>query len=708
MTANHAGQLRIGVDTGGTFTDLVAVDADQRLLGTYKLLSTPGDPAQAVLAGIDALLAALQLGPRRKSTPNVVHGSTMATNALLEHASAPAALVTTAGFEDVLAIARQDRPELYARVPRREPALIGADARLGVRERVTHDGQVLVKPSVRQIDEIAGRLRAMKVEAVAVCLLHSYANSAHERLVAERLRGKLGADVHLTVSHELLPEYREYERTATCVVNAVVAPRMVRYLDRLTRELGESRLRVMASHGGTLPPRAIRHAPVRTVLSGPAGGVLGAAQAAQMADAASAGAVAGAEVASAGVITFDMGGTSTDVALCRGDPLLTSEGEAGGVPVRLPMIDMHTVGAGGGSIAWIDEGGALRVGPRSAGAEPGPACYGRQRGELLATVTDAHVVLGHIPADQRLGESLRVNRGAAVKAVHRVAQQAGLNIERTAAGILRVAEATMARAIGRISLQRGRDPRDYALVPFGGAGGLHACRLAEAIGMRRVLVPNHPGLLSAVGMLGAGPRYTFSHALMLTIEPTDAQAEPISQRGDVARALAALEAQADEAMAAETAATHDRHDARAVDLRYAGQSYELTVPLDDGDVLDAFRREHQRLYGYAPTDRAIEVVTVRLTSEVRGQPVRMPRLPGREDTTARCAGRKVAVHDGEHTLTYRRLTRDDLYAGDRFDEPMIVAEYSATTVVPPGWSLAVNAIGQLILEHLGAGDDGDG
>ncbi len=688
MTADG---IHIGVDTGGTFTDLVALDARHQLLATHKLLSTPGDPARAVLAGIDALLKRLGEPSRRKARPRVTHGSTVATNALLEHADSPAALVTTAGFEDVLAIARQDRPELYARVPHREAPLIADDARLGIDERVAHDGRVLRAPDNKQIDTVADKLRAMKVRAVAVCLLHSYANDEHERAVAQRLRKKLGNNVHLTVSHELLPEFREYERTATCAVNAVVAPRMLRYTNRLAREIGEPRLRVMASHGGTLPVAAIRQAPVRTVLSGPAGGVLGAAHAAE---------AAGIE----GVITFDMGGTSTDVALCRGAPVLRSEGEAGGVPVRLPMVDMHTVGAGGGSIAWLDAGDALRVGPRSAGAEPGPACYGKQKGEPKPTVTDAHVVLGHIPADQELGESLRIDRDAAIAAVQAIADKAGLTLHRAAVGILRVAEATMARAIGRISLQRGRDPRDYALVPFGGAGGLHACRLAEAIGMTGVLVPVLPGLLSAVGMLGAGPRYTFSHALMLTLAPDELAGDNVTDRSDVAHAFDAMRKHADDAMAAETVATEHRRDIRALDLRYAGQSYELTITLDEPrghdnpvNVLDAFRAEHRRLYGYAPDDRAIEIVAARLTSEVRGQPVQMPTLATRNDNTTPDT-RDLTVHDGEREVTYRHVQRDQLCAGDCFNEPLIVAEYSATTVVPPGWSLAVNDVGQLLLE----------
>ncbi|MEX0745197.1 MAG: hydantoinase/oxoprolinase family protein, partial [Phycisphaeraceae bacterium] len=384
--------VRIGVDTGGTFTDLVLVGTDCRVRTTHKLLSTPNDPARAVLAGIDHLLRKASLPPRTVQPPHVVHGSTVATNALIEEASrfptsadnqqrettnakSSAALITTAGFEHTLAIARQDRPDLYALVPHRPEPPIPTDRCLGVAERVTYDGQVLRPLEQASIDQLVEQVRQLDVAAVAVSLLHSYANAEHERRIAGALREAFGNALHLTVSHELLPEYREYERAATCVVNAVVAPKMVRYLDRLSDALGEANLRIMSSHGGMLPPAVIRSAPVRTVLSGPAGGVRGAAAVAK------AGGVAG-------VISFDMGGTSTDVALCDPQPTLTSEGEAGGLPVRLPMVDMHTVGAGGGSIAWLDPGGALRVGPQSAGAAPGPACYGQQRADKpLATVT---------------------------------------------------------------------------------------------------------------------------------------------------------------------------------------------------------------------------------------------------------------------------------------------------------------------------------
>ncbi|MFA9479481.1 hydantoinase/oxoprolinase family protein [Phycisphaerales bacterium AB-hyl4] len=697
----------VGVDTGGTFTDLVLLDVNRRVHTTHKLLSTPDDPARAVLVGIDHLLRKANRPSRHDHPPHVIHGSTVATNALIEEVSSSefrvsssashpnskletrnskpnTAFITTAGFEHTLAIARQHRPDLYALVPHRPKPPIPTDRCLGVPERIAHDGRVLQPLNQTDIDTLIEQLRNLNVTAVAISLLHSYANPQHERRIADALRDAFGRDLHLTVSHELLPEYREYERAATCVVNAVVAPKMVRYLDRLTHELGEANLRIMASHGGTLPPDVIRNAPVRTVLSGPAGGVLGAAAVAKHADV-------------EGIISFDMGGTSTDVALCDPKAVLTSEGEAGDLPVRLPMIDMHTVGAGGGSIAWLDPGGALRVGPQSAGANPGPACYGRQQPDQpLATVTDAHVALGHLPTDISLGEDLAIDRARAEAAVHTIATRANLALHDTAAGILRIAEATMARAVHRISLQRGRDPRRFTLVPFGGAGGLHACRLADAVGITRVLVPQHAGLLSAVGMLGATPTYTFSHALLVTVQPDDANLE---SHPAVQAAFATLKQQADAAMANENLPDADRLDHRAIDMRYLGQSYEITVPFDHPNPIARFLDEHQRLYGYTAADKPIELVAARWQASGREQPVNIPPLAPRNENSPPPATRDVTVHEGEHQHTWHAIPRDALRANDRLPPRTIITEYSATTLIPPDWHGVVNTLGQLMLKR---------
>jgi len=699
------GRLRIGVDTGGTFTDLVLIDGEGAAVATHKLLSTPDDPARAVLGGIEALLQGAS-----GEVAQVVHGSTVATNALLEHADARAVLVTTAGFEDVLAIGRQHRPELYALVPRRPEPPIPRRMCLGVDERVGHDGQVITPLTADAVEDVVARLIELKPEAVAVCLLHSYANADHERRLGEAIREALGGGVHLTLSHALLPEHREYERAATCAINAVVAPRMVRYLDRLAEGVGGERLVIMGSHGGTLPVSLVRREPARTVLSGPAGGVLGATAAA------SAAAVASAERASARVpsqptphdptriITLDMGGTSTDVALCDRGHGLTSEGEAsgGGLPVRLRMVDMTTVGAGGGSIAWVDPGGALRVGPRSAGADPGPACYGRQPPPAerasarvpshhkptahawLPTVTDAHVVLGHLPTGTPLGSGLTLDADAARAAIAQLADAAGLSVEDAAEGVLRVVEATMAQAVRRVSLQRGHDPRGFTLVPFGGAGGLHAARLADALGMTRVLVPNHPGLLSAVGMLTARGRREFTATLRMTAAPGDPPGlgGPVDVlRRRATRALGEGEWSA----------------SWSLDMRYAGQSFDINVPLDvDPAVsapgadavnlsaaLDAFAAEHRRLYGHDNPDRPVELVALRLAAL---GPAPVPLQPGA------CSPR-ANPPDSSNTFT----PRGPLSTGDTLPGPAVITEYSATTLVPQGWRLTVLADGAMEL-----------
>lgn len=673
--------LRIGADTGGTFTDLTLDPGGGKPLITYKLLSTPDDPARAVLQGLNAILQ--KLGEADGDDFTVVHGSTVATNALLESKGAKAAFITTKGFEDTLWIGRQNRPQLYALEPVKPEPPITREAALGVDERVLYDGSVLKPLQRNEIERIVARVRELDVESVAISFLHSYATGDHERMLAQALKDAL-PEVHLTVSHELMPEFREYERAATCVVNAVVAPPMVGYLKRLDSGIGSGRLRIMASAGGSLPPDVVNRAPVSTILSGPAGGVVGALAVSQAAGADS-------------IITFDMGGTSTDVSLCDGGISRTTESEIGGLPLRLPMIDIHTVGAGGGSVAWLDEGGALRVGPQSMSAAPGPACYGRQTEPFTATVTDAHLVLGHLSAKRALGDNLTLDADAARSAVQDIADAAGLGIEETALGILRVAEATMARAIQRISVERGYDPRDFTLVSFGGAGGLHAARLAEYLGIATVLIPREPGLLSAVGMLRAAPLHTFSQGVMLRVPPEEAGKGALLRHYAIRRTLDKLQAKADEALRSEGIPEDERVYSRSLDVRYAGQSYELTIPLDVGDPAEAFVMRHQRLYGYTAPEKPLEVVTVRLQAGGTEQPLSLPRLPERRGPIPVALVETASIWaDGQETMC-ARLHRDDLMFGDRLDGPAIIDEYSATTLIPSGWLFEVNALGQLLL-----------
>jgi N-methylhydantoinase A/oxoprolinase/acetone carboxylase beta subunit len=555
-----AGIVRAGVDTGGTFTDFVFWDG--KSCRTFKARSTPDDPARAILAGLEEPAA------------EIVHGSTVATNALLERRGARTALVTTAGFEDLLEIGRQNRRKLYDWFDPGVAPLTPPELRFGLQERVAYDGSVLRAPLREEVERVAEEIVAAGAESVAVCLLHSYANPAHEKLLGEALRAR---GLFASLSHEVLPEYREFERASTTAINAYVSPLMARYLGGLSRALpAGTRLRVFQSNGGSMSAGYAGEAAVHTVLSGPAGGVLGAV---------AVGRAAGFER----IISFDMGGTSTDVALYDGAFTMTSEGELDGLPVRVGMLDVHTVGAGGGSIAWLDPAGALRAGPRSAGAEPGPVCYGQ--GEEI-TVTDANLFLGRIDPERFLGGRMALDAERAAAHMEAFARRCGVGAREVAEAILAAANANMERAIRRVSLERGHDPREFALVAFGGAGPLHACELAERLEIATVLAPRHAGVLSAYGMLTADFVREYSHSAL--------DRDPETLFSD-------LETRAREDLAAEGFAQAQLE--RSVDLRYAGQSYEINTPWSGRGAFDA---AHERLYGYAHAGREVESVAVRL------------------------------------------------------------------------------------------------
>jgi N-methylhydantoinase A/oxoprolinase/acetone carboxylase beta subunit len=501
----HA-RARTGIDTGGTFTDFVVRHGDRVLV--HKVLSTPDDPARAVLTGIDDL-------SQRTLVGRITYGSTVATNALLQRRGARVCLVATAGFEDVIEIGRQARRGLYALEPQRHATLVGRADRIGIRERVDFDGSVSTPLTVGALRELVRRVRARRPEAIAVALLHSYAMPGHERRVGAALRA---IGVPITLSHALVREPREYERTSTAVINAYVAPLMARHLARLAASKRGARLLVMQSNGGAVTPRRAAVEPVRTVLSGPAGGVVGAVRVADRAGVRR-------------ILTLDMGGTSTDVALVDGAVPRRSERELDGMAVRIPVLDIHTVGAGGGSLACVDAGGVLRVGPESAGADPGPACYGRGTDP---TVTDANLVLGRLDPTSFLGGRMRLDAARAHDALAALARRLRTDVVTAAEGVVRVANAAMARALRVISIERGHDPRSFALMAFGGAAGVHACELATELGMRDVLIPRHPGLLSAFGMADAG----IARDHVVTVRAID----PVP--AELARRLAALTARA--------------------------------------------------------------------------------------------------------------------------------------------------------------------
>ena len=590
--------LHIAIDTGGTFTDCVWVERGQvRML---KVFSTPADPSQAIVEALGKI--------GQPSSTVLLHGTTVGTNTLLQRKGARVALVTTAGFEDAIEIGRQARPKLYDFLFDRVEPLVPADLRFGIDERTASDGEILHAPSPQDVNSLSENVQKKNPEAIAISLLFSFANPKTETAVASVLK-KLG--VPLSISHQILPEFREYERTSTVVVNAYLQPAMQRYLENLDRR-SNSRIFVMQSSGGITALASAAREPVRTVLSGPAGGVVGAAALARR---------SGFER----IISFDMGGTSTDVALVDRVAHASSQAEIAGFPIGVPMLDIHTVGAGGGSIARFDAGGALRVGPESAGADPGPICYGRG---TQPTVTDANLLLGRLQARRFLGGDFTLDFERTHRLVGEWLKQNGPKFtpEQFAAGIIRVVNVTMEKAIRVVSIERGYDPREFALVAFGGAGGLHACELAEALSIPRVIVPALPGALSAFGILVSDVVKDYSRTVLWRVSDK-LPIEPLK------REFATLRRRAKKDFREEGWKGTIKHQ-RSVDMRYQGQGYELNVPFTSSLIRD-FRSEHQRRYGYNYPAREVELVTLRLRATIKSRQTRAhvgtgaPARPGR-------------------------------------------------------------------------------
>ncbi|HEY2469439.1 MAG TPA: hydantoinase/oxoprolinase family protein [Terracidiphilus sp.] len=687
-----APHLTIAIDTGGTFTDCVYRIGGR--LEVLKLPSTPDDPSRAIL---EAVRRICKLVPAAKV--EVRHGTTVATNALLERTGARVAFVTTAGFEDTLAIARQARPDLYDWNHHR-PAPV-TDLCFGISERITPDGTVLLAPENAALDELRGAIRKSKAESIAVSLLFSFANPAHEQAVALSLES---LRLPISLSHQILPEFREYERGATIALNAYLAPKMQNYIRSV--ESGLSRrnasLSIMQSSGGILSAASAAREPVRTILSGPAGGVIGALSVARC-------------IGIDRILTFDMGGTSTDVALLdpgspatgprrwggdpgspatgpsrrRGDatrePPTTTEGEVAGLPVSVPMLDIHTAGAGGGSLAWMDAAGVLQVGPQSAGADPGPACYGRGDGTRRhdrATVTDANLLLGRLHPGHFLGGAMPLDETRARNALRHLAAKSFATLEHLAEGIIRVANARMESALRRVSVERGHDPRNFTLLAFGGAGPLHACALAQSLGIRRVLIPAAPGALSALGILDADLRREFSRTVMLAPGATQ-----------IPGAFRELEAEARAAFKKENARPIL---ARSADLRYHGQGYELRVDWS-ANAITRFHQLHAQSYGYADPTRPIEIVTLRVQAIARSPRPRIKSAPlGKRDPRHAMLASHRIFEDGR----WRKAALYDrarLQTGNRIAGPAVITELSATTWLSTGWTAKVDALGNLIL-----------
>ncbi|MBI5878611.1 MAG: hydantoinase/oxoprolinase family protein [Chloroflexi bacterium] len=650
MADNRTPVELLGVDIGGTFTDFVLRRGQELIV--HKLLSTPDDPSRALLQGVREL----SLAPDGE----IIHGSTVATNALLERKGARTALITTRGFADVIEIGRQNRPLLYAFHQTKPAPLVARDWRIELGERLDYQGTVLGALDPAELPPALERMRTGGIESVAVCLLFSFVNPAHERMVGDALRD---SGLWLSLSSDILPEYREYERVSTTIINAYVAPVVARYVGNLEAGLAGRRLRIMQSNGGSISASAARDVAARLALSGPAGGIVGAFTVAQ---------AAGFDH----IITFDMGGTSTDVALCTGQPQETNEGNIAGFPMRLPILDIHTVGAGGGSLARIDAGGALRVGPESSGANPGPACYGR--GCAQVTVTDANLMLGRIAPGRFLGGRMRLDAGATAQVFEPLAAQMGVDAPAAAHGVIRVVNANMERAIRHVSVERGYDPREFTLVAFGGAGPLHACALAEALGIPRVLVPRYPGVLSALGMLNADLVKDFSASALKRAAELDSES--------VARLYAPLVKRARDAMAAEDVPAGRLSLKLGADMRYAGQSYELTVPYDDlPATLSRFHAAHLQRFGHADEKLPVEFVTLRV------------KAVGETDKP-----RVVAVQPSRAAVSYSaaHLDREALQPGDTVAGPSVIYQFDATTFIDGGWRARVDGYLNLIVERL--------
>lgn len=652
----------------------------------FKIASTPADPSLAIIEGLQriALETKTALGQLE-----VVHGTTVGTNALLQRRGARTALITTAGFEDVLAIGRQVRPSLYDLNAVRPAPLAPDELRFGIRERIAATGETLVALDERALPALIKKLQRARVESIAISLLFSFVHPEHERRIADALAT---LNVPLSVSHLILPEYREYERTSTVVINAYLQPLMGAYLRRLEGRAPRL-LRVMQSSGGSISARIAADEPVRTILSGPAGGIVGALGAAQASGVAN-------------IISFDMGGTSTDVALCDGGRMkMTSEANVAGLPVAVPMLDIHTVGAGGGSIARVDAGGSLRVGPESAGASPGPACYGHS---LLPTVTDAHVTLGHFGGAGLLGGECALDEARAREAFIQLAREMSAASHRptsareAAQGVLSVVNVGMERALRVISVERGYDPRDFALLSFGGAGGLHAVEMARALSIPRVIAPARAGALSALGALSSNVVKSWTKTVMLAATPdADAQLE---------RAFRDMQRAARLTLKREgfTDARSQRYE-QTLAVRYKGQSFELEIEWRRGaNVAAAFHRAHFARYGYAQEANRVEIVNARLRATGLVEKLKTMSSQRRVNKDASKSARKfseakphadaLVYFDGTRRTRTALYRRNELQPETRLQTPCIVIEYSATTLIPPHAKALLDAHENLIIE----------
>jgi N-methylhydantoinase A len=709
---NQPSVIRVGIDIGGTFTDFVIFNPPTGEMSTFKLPSTPKDPSEAVITGVNRIRKMLSKNdnPQIRSDDQhmiaVIHGSTVATNALLERKGATTALITTKGFKDVIQIGRQNRPDLYDFATNLPKPLVPSELRFELAERVDQKGNTIEKLNHGEVNKLVTYLQSHEPElqSIAVCFLFSFANSNHEQLVVEKLRN---AGFFVSASHEILPEYREYERTSTTVVNAYVSPVLDRYLQKLETSINLkidnkahaaiSNLQIMQSNGGSISLTEARKSGVRCILSGPAGGVVGCQYIGSLAQ-------KGAEISDLRLLTFDMGGTSTDVSLIDGHPNVTSEAEVGGLPIRIPVLDIHTIGAGGGSIATIDAGGALRVGPESAGADPGPACYGRRINypesnlptefsslfrPLLATVTDANLLLGRIPADRFLGGEMTLFPEQAEAAISPLAAKLGLSTTETALGIIEIANAHMERALRVISVERGHDPRQFTLLSFGGAGSLHAADLARRLRIPRVLIPPYAATLSAFGMLAADVVKDYTQTVMLS--------DSISFENIQSKINILLE-RAYHEIKNEGFPDTKIHLEPALDMRYRGQSYELLVPLTKNFVKD-FHESHHQTYGYQRPEADLEIVNLRVRAigQVDSPKITAQPLMDADPSHALIDYRPIVL--GENRKTDIPFYHgESLNYGNRITGPAVVLRSDTTILIGQTDNAHVDPFNNLIIE----------
>ena len=677
---------RLGVDVGGTFTDLVLLDEGTGEISVFKTPSTPKNPADGVFNGI---------GNFEDETGEIeyfAHGTTVGTNAVLEHKGAKTAMITTMGFKDVIEIGRQSRgwpkPKIYDFFIDKPEPLISRNLRFEVDERVDHNGNIVKKMNGREIKELLSTLEENSIESIAICFLFSYANNKHELKVKDIISKAL-PDIFISTSSEILPEYREYERFSTTALNSYVQPVVSGYLEDLrarSKKAGiPTTIHIMQSNGGLMTIEAAKEKSVHILLSGPAGGVVSAVFY---------GNASGYE----NIISFDMGGTSADISLIeKGRPKLTSEGYIGGYPAKIPMVEINTVGAGGGSIAWIDTGGALKVGPQSAGADPGPACY--NRGGKEPTVTDANVVLGYINPNYLLGGKMKIDRDKAVSSISQIGKKIGLDAVEAAYGICEIVNSNMIRAIRVISVERGYDPRDFVLVAFGGAGPLHACRLAEELDIPKVVIPPTPGIASAIGLLIADLKHDYS---ITRIQKVD----KLSPSG-INKIWGEMEERATDRLKKEGAQDIMLH--RSIDMRYEGQSFEIVVPAPGGEITEGaidkivkdFNRAHERLYGYS-CDDPLEVVNFRLSAIGKVPKTKLKKLTKRGELGKALKHHRNAFFKGYgeyvETPVYER---DLLSTGDILEGGAIVEQMDSTTIIHPGQMGMVDGYGNIIIKING-------